>query len=77
MNEKIRARRPAANSTSDGERKYVLEDVFWVPISNCSHTHSTPSAIHPPRPEELDTREVSSSGKTELGSANNHRKEVS
>jgi hypothetical protein len=77
MNEKIRARRSAANSRSEGERKYVLEDVFWVPISNCSHRRSTSSALDAPRPEELDTREVSSSGKTELGSANNHRKELS
>jgi hypothetical protein len=77
MNEKIRARRLAANSTSDGEKKYVLEDVFWVPISNCSHTHSTSSALHAPRSEKLDTREVSSSDKTELGSANNHRRVLS
>jgi hypothetical protein len=73
MNEKIRARPSAANSTSDGEKKYVLEDVFWVPISNCSHRHSTSSALDAPRPEKLETREVSSSDKTELGSANNHR----
>jgi hypothetical protein len=73
MNKKIRARRPTENSTSDGERKYVLEDVFWVPASNCSHRRSTSSALDAPRPEKLDTREVSSSGKTELGFANNRR----
>jgi hypothetical protein len=72
MNEKIHARHSAANSASDDERKYVLEDVFWVPISNCSQRCSTSSALHAPRPERLDTREVSRSGKTKLGSGNNH-----
>jgi len=73
MNEKISVPRSAAKSTSHSERKYVLEDVFWVPISNCGHSSSTSSALDAPCAEKLDTREVSSSGKTELVFANNHR----
>jgi hypothetical protein len=73
MNEKINVPRSAAKSTSHGERKYVLEDVFWVPINNCGHSSSTSSALDGPCPEKLDTREVPSSGKTELVSAINHR----
>jgi hypothetical protein len=74
MNEKLRAQRPDANPAPDGERKYVLEGVFWVPISNSSHRRSTSSALPAPRPENLDTSEGASAGKTEFGSANNHRR---
>jgi len=31
MNQKKRSSLSAVNSTSRGERKYILEDVFWVP----------------------------------------------
>lgn len=36
MNEKINPRASAATSCAEEKTKYVLEDVFWVPISNCS-----------------------------------------
>jgi hypothetical protein len=74
MNEKPRARRPDANYGPAGESKYVLEGVFWVPVSNSSHRRSNSSALPAPRPENLDTREVASASETELGSANNHRR---
>ncbi len=41
MNEKINPQASAATSCSEGKTKYVLEDVFWVPISNCSARHFT------------------------------------
>jgi hypothetical protein len=73
MNEKTLAQRPTANCTSDGERKFVLEDVFWVPISNSSQWRSTSSALDAPRPEKLHTSEGSISDKTESGTASDHR----
>jgi hypothetical protein len=30
-----------AQSASQEKRKYVLEDVFWVPVNNCSSRRST------------------------------------
>lgn len=42
MNEKINSRASMAASCPDGKTEYVLEDVFWVPISNCRTRHFTP-----------------------------------
>jgi len=39
MYKKISARRSAAISTAQEERKYVLEDVFWVPECNSKARH--------------------------------------
>jgi len=41
MNEKINPGASAGTSRSEGKTKYVLEDVFWVPVSNCSARHFT------------------------------------
>jgi len=73
MNEEVRAERAEAHSTSDGQRKYVLEDVFWVPISNCRHARAVSSALPARCPEDRDTREPSGSGETESASPNNFR----
>jgi len=34
MNEKINPGASTGTSRSEGKTKYVLEDVFWVPVSN-------------------------------------------
>ena len=41
MQDKNRSRCSAATSSSQGERKFVLEEVFWVPEANCSTKHIT------------------------------------
>jgi len=54
MNKKINPRFSRAASCSQGKPKYVLEDVFWVPISNCSSRHFTLTAgieIHFKKPD--------------------------
>jgi hypothetical protein len=44
---KMRSRLSATISASQEKRKFVLEDVFWVPISNCSSRHSTSRFVTP------------------------------
>jgi hypothetical protein len=51
---------------------YVLEDVFWVPISNCSSKRSASGVVPGLRSEALDTSEASSSGDLEI----KHRSET-
>jgi len=41
MHDKNRSRCSAAASSSQGERKFVLEEVFWVPEANSSAKHIT------------------------------------
>ena len=41
MHDKNRSRCSAATSSSQGERKFVLEEVFWVPEANSSAKHIT------------------------------------
>jgi hypothetical protein len=41
----MNGRRSAPISASNGKRKYVLEGIFWVPISNCSDRYSTSSVL--------------------------------
>jgi hypothetical protein len=65
MNEKINPRAPAATSCSEGKTRYVLEDVFWVPISNSSARHFTLPGrleLHSKKP---DVGEVSSLDESE------------
>jgi len=69
MNEKINPRPAAASSTSHGERKYVLEDVFWVPVSNCRDRHSDSAVPSQHRADTCDTSEVSNPVETELDAA--------
>ena len=69
MNEKISLRSSGAISSSQEKRKYVLADVFWVPLS--SYRRSSSSVLPELRSEEPDLGEVSDSGENESGSANN------
>src|ERR1700739_3705108 len=65
MNEKINLRASMATSCLGEKTKYVLEDVFWVPVSNCSARHFTLPGhleLHSKKP---DIGEVSSSGGSE------------
>jgi hypothetical protein len=73
MHKKIRSRLSTGNSVSQQESKYVLEEVFWVPISNCNSMRSTPPAIPELRAEKLETDEVSNLGQSELGFTRNLR----
>jgi hypothetical protein len=73
MSKKIQPRPPVAISGSQGSVKYVLEDVFWVPISNSRWKRSTSLVLPELHSEKLDTGEVSQSCDTESGSANNLR----
>jgi hypothetical protein len=41
MCKKSRPRLSTEPTTSQEKREYVLEDVFWVPISNCSPRSTT------------------------------------
>ena len=61
MREKVLRRLAAIISGSQLERKYVLEDVFWVPITNCKSRQSTSQVLPKLHPEKLDTGELSSS----------------
>jgi hypothetical protein len=54
--------RPSATISAPQEKKYVLEGVFWVPISNCNSRRSISRLVPEPRPEKLDNSEPSSSG---------------
>jgi len=69
MNEKMNPRPAAASPTSQGERKYVLEDVFWVPVSNCSDRHSDSAVPSQHRSDTRDASEVSNPVETELDAA--------
>jgi len=69
MNEKMDPRASAASSTSQGEGKYVLEDVFWVPVSNCSDRHSDSAVPSQHRSDTRDASEVSNPVETELDAA--------
>ena len=54
MNEKIIPRASSATSCPEGKAKYVLEDVFWVPVSNCRARHFTVPGqleLHSPKTE--------------------------
>jgi hypothetical protein len=73
MHKKIRPGLSNGNSASQQEAKYVLEDVFWVPISNCISRRSTPPAIAELRPEKLETDEASNPGDSELAFTRNLR----
>lgn len=54
MNEEISLRPSEAISSSQEKRKYVLADVFWVPLG--SYRRSTSSVLPELRSEELDLR---------------------
>jgi len=59
------ARFSADNSAAQQESKYVLEDVFWVPESNCSAKHSTLPVPPEPRAQARDIGNNSSLVKSE------------
>jgi hypothetical protein len=69
MNEKIDPPTSMATSCSEGKAKYVLEDVFWVPIGNCRARHFTLPGrleLHSKKPDiaevsNLDESETSAS----------------
>ena len=65
MNEKINPRSSAATCCSERKTKYVLEDVFWVPISNCSARHSTLPGRLELHSKKVDVGEVSSLDESE------------
>jgi hypothetical protein len=58
MYKKRGSRLSAAGSASKKKREYVLEDVFWVPISNCSSGRSTRHFV-PELHSEKDSTETS------------------
>jgi hypothetical protein len=71
MNEKINPQLSSATPCSQEKTKYVLEDVFWVPISNCSSRHF-PSPVSPElHSEKAKIGEVSSPGESDSSSASN------
>jgi hypothetical protein len=73
MKQKINPQPSEAISGSLGKTRYVLEDVFWVPLGNCSSLRSTPS-VSPERHSEIpNIGEASSLGDSESSSANNPR----
>jgi hypothetical protein len=50
MNEKIDDPRSTEEiSAPQARERYVLENVFWVPLSNCRFSHSSSSLV-PPEP---------------------------
>ncbi len=53
MYKKIRSR-----LSSQEKRKYVLEDVFWVPVDNCSSTRPASSRAPELHSEKLNTSET-------------------
>ena len=65
MNEKINPRFSSAISRSHGKTKYVLEDVFWVPVSNCSSMHFSPPICPELNAEKPDIDEAPGSGESE------------
>jgi hypothetical protein len=62
VNEKIHPRPTEEISAPHAEEKYVLEDVFWVPLSNCRFRQSTSLVLPEPRSENHDNGKVSSPG---------------
>jgi hypothetical protein len=48
-------------SASEEKRKYVLEEVFWVPVSNCGPKRSTSNHSLDPCSERLSTSETAGS----------------
>jgi hypothetical protein len=66
MHKKISSRLSAALSASQGKRKYVLEDVSWVPISNCKSGHSSSGFVGEFCEEKLVAGKASSSGDFEI-----------
>ena len=66
MHKKIRSRLSSVvaglgdqpGSASQEKRKYVLEDVFWVPVDNCSSQRSASSREPQPPSRKLDTSEA-------------------
>jgi hypothetical protein len=44
-------------SPSEERKRYVLEDVFWVPVNNASHRDSNSSPSPRPRADRLDKSE--------------------
>ena len=54
------------NKMSQGKRRHVLEDVFWVPVSNCKSRHSSSHIVREVCAEKLDTSKASSSGDVEI-----------
>jgi hypothetical protein len=65
MSKKIQPRPPVAISESQGSVKYILEDVFWVPISNSRWKRSTSLDLSELHSEKLCTGKVSESCDTE------------
>jgi len=43
MYKKMRSRLLSRITRSQQERKFVLEEVFWVPVNNCSSRRSGPT----------------------------------
>jgi hypothetical protein len=66
MYKEIFARVSSATSMAQEERKYVLEDVFWVPESNCRDRHIALPIPPEPRAEARDIKNNSSPVKSEL-----------
>jgi hypothetical protein len=66
MYKEIFARFSAATPAAEQESKYVLEEVFWVPESNCRARHSTLPVPPEPRAEARDIKNNSSLVKSEL-----------
>lgn len=73
MHKKIRSQLSTGNSASQQEVKYVLEDVFWVPISNCISRRSGSPAIPELRSGKRETDEVPNSDERELAFTRNRR----
>jgi hypothetical protein len=63
MYKKISARLSAAISTAQEERKYVLEDVFWVPECNSKARHLDVPAPPEPCSEGRATHKTSNGGR--------------
>jgi len=61
MSTKIHSRVSAANedpgselsSSSEEDRRYVLEGIFWVPLSNSSSDHTISRKISEPCSEDI------------------------
>jgi hypothetical protein len=62
MTENMLRRLSRTISGSQVEKKYALEDVFWVPITNCKCIHSASPVLPKLHPESLATGEHSSLG---------------
>jgi hypothetical protein len=60
MRKEIFVRLSSAISMAQEERKYVLEDVFWVPESNCRDRHLALPVPPESRAEARDIKNNSS-----------------